>query len=355
MDKENVFYFNAGNLIEVRILVFNDAINIYDNSSNDFIKAYPLKGASVENRDNCFIVYPVTSNTEYLQVFDNDPSADSLLKEISKANQSLMRKFFRQRMLWFAVILAAIITGLYFLIVSLVPYIGAALIGRDVEIKMGRQLKDLMLAEENISGAVIDSAGTTRLQAFADRVKLSDAYPIQVTLVNSRTVNAYALPGGQIVVYTGMLHHLTEPGELVALLAHEASHVNRRHSLRAVLRNAADALVIAILFNDVSAITATIIGNAQNLRGLNYSRSAETEADAYGMKIMLENDINVSGMKKLMQILQKQGDVPENFSFLSSHPLTRKRIEATNDFIMKHPQKDGADDSLQTLFTQLKE
>jgi len=69
---------------------------------------------------------------------------------------------------------------------------------------------------------------------------------------------------------------------------------------------------------------------------------------------MLQNDIDVSGMKKLMMILQEGGDVPENISFLSSHPLTKKRIEAAEEFISKHPQKENVDNNLQILFRQLK-
>ena len=139
------------------------------------------------------------------------------------------------------------------------------------------------------------------------------------------------------------------------MLAHEASHVNRRHSLRAMLRSAADALIISVIFSDVSAIAATIIGNTQALRSLDYSRSAEREADEYGMKLMLENTINLLGMRNLMLVLQKQGDVPENVAFLSSHPLTRKRIEAEDDFIRAHPQEINVDNNLSILFRQVKQ
>jgi beta-barrel assembly-enhancing protease len=114
-------------------------------------------------------------------------------------------------------------------------------------------------------------------------------------------------------------------------------------------------LIVSVIFNDVSAIAAAIIGNTQALRNLDYSRSAEREADEYGMKLMLKNNIDVSGMKKLMQVLQKQGDVPENVSFLSSHPLTGQRIAAADDFIRKHPQTINADNNLAKLFTQLKQ
>ena len=307
MNRDKVFYYNGdGAAIEVRVLIFNDAINIYDVQRNSFIKAFALKGVSAKTQGDIILVHPQYSTNEHLQLPAGSNIAQALLKDHSDANSTVIKKVVRNRLLWFGVIISGVIVGLYFLIMTLVPFIGASIISRDAEIRMGNQLKDVMLAQESVSGSVVDSAGTVKLQAFADKVKLSDHYPVRVTLVNSKIINAYALPGGQIVVYSGMLDHITEPGELVALLAHEASHVNRRHSLRAILRNVADVLVISILFNDVSAITATILGNAQSFRDLDYSRSAEREADEYGMKLMLENRIDVSGMKKLMEILQKQ-------------------------------------------------
>jgi Zn-dependent protease with chaperone function len=356
MNEDKVLYFDDNGVSkEVHVLVFNDAINIYDVQGDSFIKAYSLKGASVNNREEAILVYPQFSRQEYLQVSAGSNLAETLIRDISNANRNIVKRVVGHRLLWFGVIIVGVIVGLYFLIMALVPYIGATIISRDVEINMGNKLKEVMLAEERATGSIVDSAGTVKLQAFADKVKLSDNYPIHVTLVNSKTINAYALPGGQIVVYSGMLDRITEADELVALLAHEASHVNRRHSLRSMLRSVADALVLSILFNDVSAITATILGNAQSLRGLDYSRSAEREADEYGMNVMLQNNIDVSGMKKLMQILQEGGDVPENISFLSSHPLTKKRIEAAEEFIDKHPQKENVDNNLQILFRQLKD
>jgi beta-barrel assembly-enhancing protease len=356
MDNEKVFYHKGeGTATEVRILLFNDAINIYDTVTDSFIKSYPLKGTTYAKNGEDVTVFAVSSGTEYLQIPASHSLADLILKEITNANHGFFKKVARQKLLWFAAIIIAIIIGVYLLVMTLVPYIGALLISSEVEVKMGNQLKEVMLAEEVAAGSSVDSVGTLKLQTFADKIKLSNTYPIRVTLVNSNIVNAYALPGGQIVVYSGMLKNITEPEELVALLAHEALHVNRRHSLRSMLRSAADALVISILFNDVSAITATILGNTQTLRGLDYSRSAEKEADEYGMKLMLENNVDMSGMKKLMEILEKQGGVPENISFLSSHPLTTKRIEAAENFIRKHPQKTVADNDLQLLFRRLKQ
>lgn len=355
MDKGKILYYrNDVSASVVRVLLFNDAINVYDDLTNNFLVAYPLKGATITKTGDDFFIYPGLSK-EYLLIPEKHHQADTILKEITHANHGFLKKLIRQRIAWFAAIIAGIIIGLYFLMITLIPYVGAAMISRDAEIGIGNQLKEVMIAEEKISGATVDTTRTVKLQAFADKIKLSGTYPIRVTMVNSATVNAYALPGGQIVVYSGMVDNISSADELAALLAHEASHVNRRHSLRSMLRSAADALIISVIFSDVSAIAATIIGNTQALRSLDYSRSAEREADEYGMKLMLENNINLLGMRNLMLVLQKQGDVPENVAFLSSHPLTRKRIEAADDFIRAHPQEINVDNNLSILFRQVKQ
>jgi predicted Zn-dependent protease len=356
MDNLKVFYYSGGgDPIEVSVLNFNESINIYDRESNSFIIAYPLKGISYNTQQDEVLIYLLNTRSIYLRMAAKHDQTAALLKEITSANQSVFRTAARHRFLWLAAMIIGLFIGLYFLLITLVPYIGSAIVSKEVEVKMGSQLNDLMLSEEKLAGSFVDSAGTLKLQAFANNIKLSDNYPIRVTLVNSKILNAYALPGGFIVVYSGMIGNINAPEELAALLAHEASHVNRRHSLKSMLRNVADALVVSILFNDVSAITSTIIGNTQTLRGLDYSRSAEKEADDYGMKLMLENNIDVSGMKKLMQILQGQGDVPEKIAFLSSHPMTKKRIKAADEFIASHPQTTHVDDNLQSLFRQLKQ
>jgi predicted Zn-dependent protease len=247
-----------------------------------------------------------------------------------------------------------LILGIYFLLIMLMPAIGSSIITRDAEVQMGNRLREMMMKEESIIGSTIDSAGTIKLQTIADQIELSDKYPIQVTLVKSKVVNAYALPGGQIVVYTGMLEKISDPASLVALLAHEASHINERHSLRSLLRSAADAIIVSVIFNDVSGVTGAIVGHAQTLKGLEYSRSRERDADEYGMQLMVRNSVDVSGMKTLMQMLQKEGDIPENISFLSSHPLTKERIRAAEVFIKNHLQKSVNKPSLEKAFQELK-
>jgi predicted Zn-dependent protease len=80
----------------------------------------------------------------------------------------------------------------------------------------------------------------------------------------------------------------------------------------------------------------------------------ETEADEEGMNLLLANQVDLNGMRALMQTLQKEGDAPDRLSFLSTHPLTKARIKKAERYIQKHPQEIAQRSDLQDLFQTLK-
>lgn len=138
-------------------------------------------------------------------------------------------------------------------------------------------------------------------------------------------VNAYALPGGIVVVNRGMLEEARSAEELAGVLAHEVQHVEHRHTLQQMISSAGWAAVLAVVLGDVSAITAIVIHQLGNLR---HSRKLEAEADLQGMKALANAGIPLDGMASLFRRLQAQetrrgGEGP---ALLSSHPATAERI-----------------------------
>jgi predicted Zn-dependent protease len=172
----------------------------------------------------------------------------------------------------------------------------------------------------------IDTKRSAALNSFAAELKLRNKRPLHFNVVRSEEVNAFALPNGEIVVYTGLLRQIKTPAQLVALLGHEVSHVNERHSMKLLSRNLAGYMIISLLVGDVSGITAVLTDNAQQLQQLSYSRSNEEQADELGMKILIANRQDPKGMLQLFEILKSEGlnGMPE---FLSTHPLPSTRIE----------------------------
>ena len=181
--------------------------------------------------------------------------------------------------------------------------------------------------EQMALGLDIDEERSEQLQAFGDRLSLSADHQLRYHVVDDPQVNAFALPGGHIVVFTGILERMSGPGELAGLLAHEATHVQERHSTRIMVRSLASYMFVSLLVGDVSAVVAVAAENADKLRNMGYGRGLESEADAIGQQRMKENGVDPAGMVRLLKLLEQEAqDMPEELAFLSSHPLTKDRI-----------------------------
>lgn len=236
--------------------------------------------------------------------------------------------------------IAYIISGVIFLLFAfylffsvLLPKVGIKLISVNSEIKMGNQLFNGLKEEIKI-----DKNASAILQNFADQLHLSRDYPIKVSVAVSDDINAYALPGGHIVVNAAILKELKTPESLVALLSHESTHINRRHSLQNILSQMGAGFVISMFTNGGGNAARVIVGNANYLLQMKYSRKIEMQADLEGMRLMEKNQVNPKGMMELMERLKETEDDGSlrSLSFLSSHPLTDDRIEEADTYIHSH-------------------
>ncbi|MCC7502425.1 MAG: M48 family metallopeptidase [Flavobacteriales bacterium] len=201
----------------------------------------------------------------------------------------------------------------------------------------------------------LDTARSAALQRFGDRLELAPDFTLKYHVAVDDQVNAFALPGGHIVVYTGILDRMKEPGELAALLAHEGTHVQLRHSMRGIMRELSGAVFLSLIIGDVGSLMTIVAERADDLRGLSYTRGLESEADAVGMERMTADGLDPQGMLKLLQLLEREAqDMPEGLSFLSSHPLTTERIAAAQEKAKALGHAPSPDAELERLFVALK-
>ncbi|MGI9232941.1 MAG: M48 family metallopeptidase [Woeseiaceae bacterium] len=144
--------------------------------------------------------------------------------------------------------------------------------------------------------------------------------------------NAFAVPGG-IVVMTDELVELAESDEeIIAVLAHEVGHLHGRHSLRILLQNSTSALLIAGLTGDISNITALAAAIPTVLMQAKYSRDFEREADDFAFEYLEFRGVSTNALSELLQRLElsesdesdDSGGIP---GWLSSHPPSRERID----------------------------
>ncbi len=235
----------------------------------------------------------------------------------------------------------------------LLPYLSermAMALPPEMDAKLGDPMFEGMKAD-----LTFDEARSATLQAFADKLVIAPTFKLRLHLVKDDQVNAFAMPGGHIVVYTGILDKMKEPGELVGLLSHEGTHVEKRHSTRGIARNLSGTLFLSLLFGDMGGLASVLAQKGDELKGLSYSRDLETEADTIGMRRMHANSVDPQGMVKLLELLEREAeDMPEGASFLSSHPLTKDRLSTAQTKADELGVGSAANPELQRLFDALK-
>jgi len=139
--------------------------------------------------------------------------------------------------------------------------------------------------------------------------------------------NAFALPGGTIVITDQMVELGGSEEEILAVLAHEIGHVEERHSMRQILQSSGIALLAATVTADAATVSTTVAGLPAILAQTKYSRGFETEADDFAFGLLKGNNISPGVFADLMGRLGTDSELYESLSFLSTHPVTSDRIE----------------------------
>jgi predicted Zn-dependent protease len=198
----------------------------------------------------------------------------------------------------------------------------ASKVSQETEERIGeRALAQLELEHELTQ----EGLAAKTIAEIGGRLTAGSKYQYRWYVSEDKEVNAFALPGGIVVVNAGLIRKAGSAEELAGVLAHEVQHVEHRHTLQQMIHAAGWAAVLAVALGDVSAITAIVVHQLGNLRN---SRKLETEADTEGMKALARAGIPFDGMPSLFKRLQAEenrlgDDTP---GLLSSHPATDERI-----------------------------
>ena len=255
----------------------------------------------------------------------------------------------RSKIIIFFSIIALFIAAGYF---WFVPWLGERIaknISKEWEISMGAKMHEAMLDQFKV-----DTTKTKLINEFYQLLDYDVQYPVTITVVDSKEVNAFAVPGGHIVVYESIIARMKKPTELAALLSHEASHIQIRNSLRNLFRSLARKMFLVLLVGNESGIAGFLVNNADDLKGLEYSRSLETEADNHGIQLMKSSGVDPSGMLSLMEILQEETRGKEPAAVLSTHPVFDKRIINIRNQVSSSPGDQTNLKSLDAIFRNLK-
>jgi predicted Zn-dependent protease len=221
--------------------------------------------------------------------------------------------------------LAASITAVagWMLLTRAAPELVVASVPPATEQLLGQAaMAQLLAGEEEIKGGPAVEA----VEAIMDRLTAAVAdspYRFEVHVIRSEVVNAAALPGGGIVVYSGLLAEAGSAEEVAGVLAHEIQHVLHRDSLRQLVSQLGGAAVIAIAFG--GGDLAALVRQAGAIDRLAYGREQEAAADRDGLALLAAAGLPPAAMPDFFARLERReaGGLPE---FLSTHPDTARRI-----------------------------
>ena len=148
-------------------------------------------------------------------------------------------------------------------------------------------------------------------------------YRFDVALVRNETVNAMALPGGSVIVYTGLLKQAESPEEVAGVLAHELNHVLLRHGLENIMQSIGIVAVITLALGNQQGLIGMLEQFGVQLATTKFSRAKETEADLTGLHLLHEAGISPDGMIAFFERLAKTEGAP--IALLSTHPMSAER------------------------------
>jgi len=292
--------------------------------------------------------------------------ADQLLSSVS-VEENIIKQY--QHKITRSNPLKLVVTGLavlaivvYAYVAHISPFIGeqaVKILPKSVEAKAGEMMyKNMSYLFE------VDEDKSALLLEFYESCGFESEYDIRFDYANNDMVNAFAVPGGQIVVFEGLIKETKNWDELAALMGHELAHVNERHSFKQLARSITGYLILSVLTGDVAGASSIILENASQINNMANSREHEKEADVKGLEYLRESQIRPEAMVDLFKRIAGDSDSSQviklddkRMEYLSTHPLTTNRItylkELINDDSYSYEPKEVA--RAKEIWEELKE
>jgi beta-barrel assembly-enhancing protease len=152
-------------------------------------------------------------------------------------------------------------------------------------------------------------------------------------LDDPKTINAFALPGGQIFITRALYSRLQDESQLAGVLGHEVGHVIHRHSAQQMAKGQLGQMLVVATGVGASderghgQMAAAAAAMANQMMQLKYGRGDESQSDSYGLKLMAQAGYDPRGMLAVMTVLKEAGGGRKQPEFLLSHPLPENRLE----------------------------
>lgn len=251
--------------------------------------------------------------------------------------------------LWWVILLAVILIPLYLLSrMELVTDRLSYLVPPAWESSLGR----LGLEHYRLNHATLDSEQTASLlhpftEPLLESMPESASHEFVFYLVKDHTPHALALPGGIIIIHTGLIESVGSPDAFMGLLAHEISHVTQQHGVRKLLVDSGLETVIAAVIGDKAGWQGARNAVAPQLLDPVYSARFELEADVYAYNLLKRAQLAASGLHTLFENLTTD-DIHDSSAYIKTHPADAQRMEHLRSLVSETID----DDKQRTLATE---
>lgn len=207
------------------------------------------------------------------------------------------------------------------------------------DIALGRQIGDEIARDPSIrllspekSPLVYEYLYTMRDEILASgELAYAKEFEWNIHVIDNKQVqNAFATPGGNIYIYTGLIQYLDHADDLAGVLGHEMAHADQRHTVRNLQRVYGVDILLSVVIGQDASMLKQIAGQvAGTLAGLQFSREFETEADRESVRYLSHTRYACNGAAYFFIKLNEEAtsSPPE---FLSTHPNPENRIENIN-------------------------
>jgi Zn-dependent protease with chaperone function len=205
------------------------------------------------------------------------------------------------------------------------------------EQKLGESAyRDFLAQQEVLKEGPAVAAVNEMTQRLTNQIA-DNPYKFEVTVVRSDVVNAFALPGGYIVVFTGLMKKAESGEEVAGVLSHELNHVLQRHGLDRIVKTLGLMAVVTILVGDPQGLAGLIKQFGLELATLKFGRAQETEADLTGLQLLQRAKIDPTGMIRFFERLSDKDE--GRMEWLSTHPMSMARAERLRAELASLPKR----------------
>lgn len=236
--------------------------------------------------------------------------------------------------IWVDVLKLAVLFGALWAIFTFVPIhlpgTSKLTVSVDTEEKIGKALTGVVLeGNKEVKDPSLDTALNLITNRLIANIGPTD-FNYHFRVLDSKQINAFTLPGGNIFIYTQLIKFCNSPEEVAAVLAHEIGHAEKRHTINRLEKEVGLTMLFSVLTGSNGSVLNEITRTATSTV---FDREQEREADEYAFKLLEKAGINPLTFAALFRrINAEQGTNSLDFEILRTHPDNNSRIKAALEY-----------------------